>query len=205
MKKICFLIFICVMIFTVFAVPCLAEEAADVHTGEPESAITFIDRVTEFATTYCVELLSGTGIAVTLGAIIAFWGKVKKFLTDIIERLKRIFSAGEDSAGVQELQSKALNGIIDSVDAIDKQMCKFQDIVDAINSKQVETTEQFVLLHKALEAIAKMLDLVYANNKALPQGLKDMVHLYCAECAKFGVGTETETAPSTETEVKEDE
>jgi archaellum component FlaC len=143
-----------------------------------ESEVTLLDRLTEFWNEYTAEILSGGGMVTTLGLIIFLWKKIKPLLLKVLK-------AGNETADVQDKQSKAINNLIDLLDKIDERMTALEEKINAVNNNNETVTEHFKEVQKSLEDLAKILDTVYSHSKVLSQGTKDLVHTYCADCIKI--------------------
>lgn len=185
MKKLFYLIILAVVLLTFFTLPCLAESAEEL-TFEVESAkdeateseITLADRLTEFWNGYTAEILSGGGIATTLGLIIFLWKKIKPLLL-------KLQKAGDETADVQNKQSKAINGLIDTIDALYERITKIEDKLGTIRTNDERETKHFKEVQRSIADIAKILDTVYSHSKVLSQGTKGLVHTYCDACVKI--------------------
>lgn len=184
MKKLFCLIF-AVLCISILVLPCIAESVENpdimIESAEEEvteSEVTLLDRLTEFWDEYTAEILSGGGIATTLGLIIFLWKKIKPFLLKLLK-------AENETADVQDKQSKAINNLIDGVNTVDERMMAFEEKINAISNNNETVTEHFKEVQKSLEDLAKILDTVYSHSKVLSQGTKDLVHTYCADCIKI--------------------
>lgn len=184
MKKLFCLIFLFLLLFAL-ALPCLAESVQSEANTEEDAGITLGERITEFWNDYTSEILSGGGILATLGLFFALWKKIKPLLSEILVKIVSVINAGTDSANIQDKHSQALNGLMDGLEMLDNKIALFEKTVDAVKEKHIQTDEHFKEIQKSLSDIARLLDAVYSNSKALPQGVKDMVHLYSADCVRI--------------------
>lgn len=173
MKKL-FCLILVITLISLFALPCFAES---VETPETEE-ITLGERLSEFWNKYTAEILSGGGMATTIGLIIFLWKKIKPLLLKVLK-------AGNETADVQDKQSKAINGLIDIIDVVDERISTIEDKLGAISTNDEKETEHFKEVQRGLEDLAKILDTVYSHSKVLTQGTKDLVHTYCADCIKI--------------------
>ncbi len=174
MKKL-FCLIITLSLVMLLSVPCLAESAED-PTGE--ETVTVFDRLVEYWVAYAPEILSGGSILTTLSLVFILWKKTKQFLV-------KLLTAGNETADVQDKQSKAINNLIDGINTVDERMTAFEEKVNAISSNNEAVTEHFKEVQKSLGDLAKILDTVYSHSKVLSQGTKDLVHTYCADCIKI--------------------
>jgi archaellum component FlaC len=184
MKKL-FCLFFAVLFICILVLPCYAESTENpdivIESAEEEvteSEVTLLDRLTEFWNEYTAEILSGGGMVTTLGLIIFLWKKIKPLLLKVLK-------AGNETADVQDKQSKAINNLIDLLDKIDERMTALEEKINAVNNNNETVTEHFKEVQKSLEDLAKILDTVYSHSKVLSQGTKDLVHTYCADCIKI--------------------
>lgn len=184
MKKL-FCLFFAVLFTCILVLPCYAEsiENSDIviESAEEEvteSEVTLLDRLTEFWNEYTAEILSGGGMITTLGLIIFLWKKIKPLLLKVLK-------AGNETADVQDKQSKAINNLIDGINTVDKRMTALEEKVNAVSNNNEAVAEHFKEVQKSLEDLAKILDTVYSHSKVLSQGTKDLVHTYCADCIKI--------------------
>lgn len=184
MKKL-FCLFFAVLLTSILVLPCYAEsiENSDViiESAEEEvteSEVTLLDRLTEFWDEYTAEILSGGGMVTTLGLIIFLWKKIKPLLLKLLK-------TGDETADVQDKQSKAINNLIDRINMVDQRITAFEEKVNAISNNNEAVTEHFKEVQKGLVDIAKLLDTVYSHSSVLSQATKNMVHTYCADCIKI--------------------
>ena len=179
MKKL--LIFIIVLaLLGAMSVTCLAEEVANETVNEAS----VFDRLWEWVSTYTAEIAAGGCATIMLGALITFWKKIKLILTTIVEGIKKIFSACNDAADVQDKHSGALNGLIDMLNDTKTRIAQLEAKLTSVESKESEESEHFKHIQESLKSLAMLFDTVYSNSK-LPQGTKDMVHVSCAECIRI--------------------
>lgn len=193
MKKILCFILTLSLIF-ILAMPCFAEEIIPEADAGTETEITFGERLIEFWNEYTAEILSSGGILATLGLVFTLWRKLKPLLTKILK-------TGADSSYVQDKHSKALNGLLDGVEELDKKITDFENNLSLVKQTQNETAEHFKEIQRSLSNLARLLDAAYSNSKALPQGTKEMIHLSCAECIRIAdheIYGETEGASNVE-------
>lgn len=171
------------MIFAVICVTsltCVAEAAV----GDPVTEVSVFDRIWEWINTYTAEIAAGGGVTVMLVALITFWKKIKPILTAIVEGIKKIFTACNDAADVQDKHSGALNGLIDMLNDTNTKIAQLEAKLTTVESKESEESEHFKHIQESLKSLAMLFDTVYSNSK-LPQGTKDMVHVSCAECIRI--------------------
>ena len=176
MKKL-FCLILVITLISLFALPCFAES---VETPETEE-ITLGDRLTEFWNDYMSEILSGGSIVTTIGIVVLLWKKIKPLLLKLLR-------AGNETADVQDKQSKAINSLIDGIEKVDERITAFEEKVNTLSTNNDQVTEHFKEVQRSLADLAKLLDTVYSHSKALSQGTKDLVHTYCAECIKIAEG-----------------
>jgi hypothetical protein len=173
MKKL-FCLILVITLISLFALPCFAESVEIPETEE----ITLGERLSEFWNKYTAEILSGGGIATTLGLIIFLWKKIKPLLLKLLK-------AENETADVQDKQSKAINSLIDGTAAVDEKLAKIEEKVITLSSNDNRNAEHFKEVQRALVDIAKLLDTVYSHSSVLSQATKNMVHTYCADCIKI--------------------
>ena len=193
MKKI-FKLLMIIAIVCAMTLVCSAEEL--VTETAPASVF---DRLWEWINAYTAEIAAGGGVTVMLVALIAFWKRIKPMLTAIVEGIKKIFSACNDAADVQDKHSGALNNIIDAFNKLDAKLSQLETKLESVEYKETQDKEHFKHIQESLRSFARLFDTVYSNSR-LPQGTKDMVHVSCAECLKIA-----EREINGETEVAQDE
>ena len=180
MKKL-FCLILVIFLMTLIAVPCFAEsvELEEETVIEPETEkITLGERLNEFWNRYTAEIITGGGIATTLGLVFFLWKKIKPMLNGLI-------ISDTEATGVRNNQSKAINSLIDGIGKVDKRITALEEKVNTLSTKNDHVTEHFKEVQRSLADLAKLLDTVYSHSKALSQGTKDLVHTYCADCIKI--------------------
>ena len=182
MKKIFCFIFVLITCFALTLSVSAEEASLDEETVGEVTEVTILDRIEEFIAKYTTELISGGGIAATVGMFLLIWKKIKPDLKDMLLKIGSIIKSSEDSADVQDKHSKAINSLIDAVDLIDKKITDFERITSEAKKSQGETVEHFKEIQRSLATLARLFDTAYSNNKALPQGTKEIIHSACAEC-----------------------
>ena len=184
MKKLFCLIF-AVLLTSILVLPCYAEsiENSDViiESAEEEvteSEVTLLDRLTEFWDEHTVETFSAGGTVITLVILIVLRKRIDPLLL-------KLLNTGNETADVQDKQSKAINNLIDGINKVDERMTAVEEKVNAITNNNEAVTEHFKEVQRALVDIAKLLDTVYSHSSVLSQATKNMVHTYCADCIKI--------------------
>ena len=180
MKKL-FCLILVIFLMTILITPCFAEsvELEEETVIEPETEkITLGERLNEFWNRYTAEIISGGGIATTLGLVFFLWKKIKPMLVNLL-------TAGSESADVQNKQSKAINNLIDGIEKVDERITAFEEKVNAISTNNDQVSEHFKDVQRSLADLAKLLDTVYSHSSVLSQATKNMVHTYCADCIKI--------------------
>lgn len=179
MKKL-FILF-CTALFVIGAltISCYAEEVSkDVIVEESEEA-DFLARCEEWLDEHVGAIVGGSASAIIVTLLFIFL-KTNHSLADIFSKVTKIKKTAGETAETQDKQSEAINNLIDGISELGKQLDDF---------KALEAfTERFKAVQKALTALAKVLDTVYSNSVALPQGTKNMVHTLCAEIMKIAEG-----------------
>lgn len=158
MKKVITLLMIIAML-AMTSVVCFAAEDAPSET--------LLDRVIEWWEANKAEILasvSGVG-AIVYGAFM--WIKSKKPLMSLLGTAKT----------TDERENALIKGYNEMVGVVDAQ-CK---IIEALGQKVAEMQAQITNTENIEAHIAKVLSTVYTNS-LLPQGVKDMVNVECAQC-----------------------
>ena len=162
MKKILFFIMF-IMLMASFTVVASAE--GDVPDGNIADNV--LDRVIEWWEDNKAEILasvSGVG-AIVYGAVM--WLKSKKPLLALLGTAKT----------TDERENALIKGYNEMVGVVDAQ-CK---IIEALGQKVAELQVQITNTENIEAHIAKVLSTVYTNS-LLPQGVKNMVNVECAQC-----------------------
>ena len=199
MKK----IFVFVMILALMAamaVPAAASEAVT-ETAPVTEDDSLVTRLYEVWDSYSAEILSGGGICAMITGLIVFWKKIKPILVGVVSALSTLINGVDDKTKIPTQQSKVLNGIVEGIEGLDKRVDEFSRSVESVKAEREATAEHIKAVERELCALAKAFELAYSNSK-LPQGVKDLVSMECAECVKLAETDINGTAPE---EAKADE
>lgn len=194
MKKILFT-FICVILAcTAFSVSAFASD------GEaPETVFT---RITEFVGDHKQEILECASAAAMITTSVVVGVKNAKKSEKISSALSYVKSDTDASLNGQTGVVKAVNGLIDGYNGMTRDTEKLKEELSGDYKRLADEYEEMrkayerygetendrnrvtgaVLVQNA--AILEILQLVYANSKNMPQGVKDMVNLKYANCLK---------------------
>ena len=96
---------------------------------------------------------------------------------------------------IASLGATALFGLLSSTKATGDLIVGYNSQVDEIKALRAENAalqainqenaKEIVAIKQEIAHIAHILTTVYTNSKALPQGVRDMVNLECAECMRL--------------------
>lgn len=165
MKKVITFIIILTLAFAIFAVPASAAGSATEAATDIINAV--LNRVFEWWEANKAEILaacSGLGAAIS-GAIV--WYKSKKPFISLITSAKT----------TDERENALIKGYNEMVDAVKAHT----EEVKAFRTELAEV-KGYVINTEDIEAhIAKVLSTVYTNSIALPQGVKNMINVECAQ------------------------
>jgi methyl-accepting chemotaxis protein len=170
MKKLFILFVTALFVIGVFILPCYAEEAVE-HAEDIEE-VDFLGRCEEWLDEHVGAIVGGSASA-TIVTLLLIFLKTNHNLDNIFSKVKKIKKTASETAETQDKQSKAINDLIDGLAEVGERINEIKAFGDF--------AERFKTLQMDLKAIAKVLDTVYSNSHALPQGTKNMVHTLCAE------------------------
>lgn len=173
MKKLFILFCTVLLIIGVLTLPCYAEEA--VEPSEDTEEVDFLGRCEEWLDEHVGAVVGGSASAMLTVLAIIFLKT-----NNVFSKVTKIKNTTGETADIQNNQSKAINDLIDGLSELGEQIKELKEFKDFV--------ERFKALQKDLSAIAKVLDTVYSNSVALPQGTKNMVHTLCAEVMKIAEG-----------------
>jgi hypothetical protein len=182
------------LIFAALSVTAFATDG-----GAPETVFT---RITEFATLHKQEILECASAAAMITTSIAIGVKNAKKSEKISKAVSNVKSDTDASLNGQTGVVKAVNGLIDGYNGMTRDTEKLKEEL-SVDYKKL--AEEYEAMRKAYErygetendrnrvtaavlvqnaAMLEILQLVYANSKNMPQGVKDMVNLKYANCLK---------------------
>ena len=194
MKKILFT-FICVILAcTAFSVSAFASDG--------EAPATVFTRITEFVGDHKQEILECASAAAMITTSVVVGVKNAKKSEKISSALSYVKSDTDASLNGQTGVVKAVNGLIDGYNGMTRDTEKLKEELSGDYKRLADEYEEMrkayerygetendrnrvtgaVLVQNA--AILEILQLVYANSKNMPQGVKDMVNLKYANCLK---------------------
>ena len=171
MKKILTLfILIAVMMFA-FTVCAYAEDS-----GSEVDVATVYEKAIEWWKANENEIVSlATMIATAVFGV--FYSKIKLGINDLIGKNGSLITANTSST---ETLGKLIVGYNSQVDEIKTLRSENAELMK-INA---QNATDIAALKGEIGHIAHILTTVYTNSKALPQGVKDMINIECAECMR---------------------
>lgn len=173
MKKILtffILITITMLMFTV----CVHAETIDIETDV--SVSTVYEKALEWWRANENEITSFlTMTATALFGI--FYSKIKLGINDLIVKNGSLINANANSNKVQGELIVGYNSQVDEIKTLRAENAELTKINEQ-NAADIE------VIKSEIAHIAHILTTVYTNSKALPQGVKDIVTLECAECIR---------------------
>ena len=208
-KKIAILIICAALMLLFLTLPAYAADA-NVSAGEYETVFT---RMGEFAVKYKEELLEAASAAamITTSVIVGVKnGKKSKEISSAVAGVKN--DTGASLTGQTDVVT-AVNGLIDGYNGMTRENAELRDTlvreyttcVYELEKKYAELAKGYGELRASYEkygetendrnrvtgavlaqssAILEILQLVYANSKNMPQGIKDLVNLKYANTLK---------------------
>ena len=205
MKKILLFIIALALVLCVFTVAASAEEVvtdelvtetvseaiSEAQTDAPEGSEestsstpavqttnhTLLTRVWEYIVKYKSEILGVTGDALILIGVMVLKGLFKRKTTDISIDIKGVKGDTSHTGAQQTAVVEAVNELIAGYNKMKEAYEKYEAVEDDRNRLVGAVMAQNT-------AILDMLRTVYANNKNLPQGVKDVVMLEYANIKK---------------------
>lgn len=138
---------------------------------------TLFTRVWEYVVRYKSEILSAAGDGIILIGVMILRGVFKKRTTDMSSDLKGIRVDTSRTGSQQTAVVDAMNELIEGYNSMKEAYEKYETVEDDRNRLVGAVLTQNT-------AILDMLRTVYANNKNLPQGVKDVVMLEYANTKK---------------------
>lgn len=184
-KKIIILLVVAIILMLTFSVLAYAED------GEVETTInvsTVYERAVEWWNTYEDEITS----LVSLGATALFGfliSKIKTGLKELISKNGLLANVTSNSSNKVDNLVVAYNHQVDEMAILRQENADLKVAID-------EVIRELAAVRAGFSHTARILTTVYTNNKALPQGVRDMVNLECAQCMKLAGA---DSAPSEET------
>ena len=183
MKRIIVCIILAFIMLGSIAVISFAEEQITAETF----ANGVLDRVFEWWEVNRAEILAAcSGLGAALSGIIV-WYKSKKPFISLMSSAKT----------TDEREVALIKGYNDMVEVVDKQ----SKIIESLSNKVDELQAQITNTENIEAHIAKVLSTVYTNSIALPQGVKDMINVECAQCmtiANKDLGVEVKSYDETD-------
>lgn len=198
MKKIIFMLCAIILIVTCGYTYCFAEEPTEIPSSlseqdatpiEPEEELaggafedkgayhTIFTRVWEYVVTYKAELIAFAGDAILFIVVLAFKSVFKKKTTAISSDLTLVKGDASGTRSQQVLVTDAINGLIGGYNEMRSSYDKYETAEDDRNRLVAAVMVQNT-------TILDILQTAYVNSKNLPQGVKDMVTLKCANALK---------------------
>lgn len=179
MKKILTLFILTTVLMLAFSVCAYAEEVVTEVEGAEEtvSMSTVYEKAVEWWKVNENEIAS----IASLGATALFgllYGKIKTGIKDLIGKNGMLVNATATSTKATGDLIVGYNSQVDEIKALRSENAALQ----AINQ---ENAKEIVVIKHEIAHIAHILTTVYTNSKALPQGVRDMVNLECAECMRL--------------------
>lgn len=193
MKKILTLFILVTVIMIAFTVCAYAEGSAP---EDATSLASVYDRAIEWWKANEDEITSlATMVATAIFGI--FYSKIKLGINDLIGKNGSLITANASS---NKTMGELIVGYNSQVDEI--------KLLRVENSELKKINEQNAADIAALKGeighIAHILTTVYTNSKALPQGVKDMINIECAECMRQAGITELVTGDKVNEDIKTD-
>ena len=179
MKKLFILFCVALLVIGVLTLPCYAEEASEDVIVEESEEVDFLGRCEEWLDEHVGAIVGGSTSAMIVTLLFVFL-KTNHNLADMLSKVTKIKKTAGETAETQDRQSGAINDLIDGLSELGEQIKELKALGDF--------AERFKAVQKDLTKIAQVLDTVYTNSVALPQGTKNMVHTLCAEVMKIAEG-----------------
>ena len=192
MKKILILIFAmviaCGLSFTTYA----EERGADSAVVEPgagnaevgmtvegasDTVETVFTRLLEALDVNKDNILAAAGFIGTL-LVTIFANKIKNLFADIASKILAVISSQNASSDNVKALIKGYNGQTDEITALKVEVAELRQMLAVAVEKTKES-------EKLVGHIAHILTTVYTNHKTLPQGVKDMINIECAQCMRI--------------------
>lgn len=155
----------------------ISEEQATEPAPADETDHTIFTRVWEYIVHYKSEILSAAGDGIILIGVMILRGVFKKRTSDMSVDLKGIRGDTSHTGAQQDAVVDAVNELISGYNKMKEEYEKYEAVEDDRNKIIGAVLAQNT-------AILDILRTVYANNKNIPQGVKDMVVLDCANLRK---------------------
>lgn len=191
-KVITFVVILCVLLFA-FSVCTYAQEA-NIEAGITMSTV--YDRAIEWWKENEDEI--STVVSFVATALFAmFIKKIKAGILDLTVKIKSLISTSTNSTNKQDELILGFNGQIDVIEKLVSENSALKAINEQ-NAKEIVATKQ------EIAHIAHILTTVYTNSKALPQGVRDMINIECAQCMRIAAG-EPENDEVHQDEAKEED
>ena len=181
--------------------PAIVEGEADVSTeGE-----TFFGQLHAYFAAHSAEIGSCATAIAAMVLTFVVRGTTKKGLGSLIDVVRNVKQKADATADGQINIVEGLNGIVDELNVSKEKISKIGEVVDWLmtnmksvleaaeliqsiaNTWKTETdkmTVETVLLRKECDALFDIVELMYTNNKNVPQGVKDIVTLKYANILK---------------------
>ena len=193
MKKILTLFILVTAMMIAFTVCAYAEGASPEDAASLSSVY---DRAIEWWKANEDEITAfATMVATAIFGI--FYSKIKLGINDLIGKNGSLITANASS---NKTMGELIVGYNSQVDEI--------KLLRVENSELKKINEQNAADIAALKGeighIAHILTTVYTNSKALPQGVKDMINIECAECMRQAGITELVTGDKVNEDIKTD-
>ena len=197
MKKIFITLCCLVALLVCFTVPCIAaeaEETPEISTGATTDVVgeisaseehnTLFTRLWEFANKYNEEIfiVAGDGI---LGIIVfCLIRKNSKSTKTIEKKAKKMLEELGTSVSNQNKVVDVVNKLIDSYNNMAAKYEALTNVCEKYGSTEEERNKVIGALATEAATVLDILSTVYAHNKNLPQGVKDLVNIKYAGCLK---------------------
>lgn len=214
MKKIFYTLLVFLLIFTcVGSTVSFAEEAAEDTViieddavkppSEPEAEPNIFTRLYEAFTSNKTDIFTIGGSAILLVLSLILRKDVGATSKNVVDGIARVLSKTDVSNEKQDAIVGGLNEMVDGYneiksqsEAVKKEIDRFgtqiNDIIKSNESLEVKVDHFFTIIVSLMDKeilqnaeVMEVLSSVYANNQALPQGIKDFVALKRTENAKL--------------------
>lgn len=153
--------------------------------GEKLNIDSVLARVGEWWEEYSDEIESIVGFIVT-AAIAAFYKKIKSGILDIINKIATLKGSSDAQTDKSRELVAGYNAQTDAITKLENKVAEMDRNLGDIYIKADEALE-------AMVQVADILNTVYSNSAALPQGIKNIVNLDYAKCME--ILRHGETAP----------
>ena len=193
MKKVLTLFILIAVMMLAFSVCAFAETP---EVAEDVSVSTIYEKAIEWWKVNENEITSfATMIATALFGI--FYNKIKTGINDLISKIGSLINANTSSTKTTRELLVGYNSQIDEIKALRDENTQLMKINE-------QNAADIAALKGEIGHIAHILTTVYTNSKALPQGVKDMINIECAECLRQAGMTELVTGDGINEDVKTD-